>query len=415
MVDRTIDDELARVLQADTCTGCGACCVIDAGLRMRPNEAGYLRPTRVGAADTGQSSAAVAAEFRAGCPAVRVVSPRPSPSGVRHHSTLGPHLGVWAAWASDPEIRTQGSSGGVITALGRWLLETGRSSRVLGATVDREDPRRTVATIVSDPDGMMATAGSRYAPVAVAAEPSAHEPGTAVVGKPCEVAAIRARSAVRGSDSPILISFFCAGTPSQGATDDVLRSLGIDGDQPLHDLWYRGRGWPGRFTAVTAEGDRSTSYDESWGRHLGPTIQWRCKLCPDGVGESADLASCDWWETDDRGYPLFSEGDGRSGLVARTSRGLTLIEEAMAAGVIHAEPIDADALMKVQPFQRRRREELLGRLIGTRAAGRAVPRYRGFGLWWSAVRSPLRTLRAARGTWGRARAARALAARPSPH
>ena len=132
-------------------------------------------------------------------------------------------------------------------------------------------------------------------------------------------------------------------------------------------------------------------------------MQWRCKLCVDGVGESADIAAGDLWHSDERGYPSFTEADGESALVARTTRGLELVLRAAEAGVVVLEPVDAALVGSVQPLQRRRRETLLGRLVGTRLAGRTTPRYRGFGLLRLALAHPRETVRTARGTFRRVR------------
>jgi coenzyme F420 hydrogenase subunit beta len=218
---------------------------------------------------------------------------------------------------------------------------------------------------------------------------------------------MRALTSATGAPAPLLISFFCAGTPSQRATDQLVEHLGVPVGKPLRDLWYRGRGWPGRFTAVATDGSSvSTDYDDSWGTHLGPTAQWRCKLCPDGVGESADIVAADYWNTDARGYPLFTESDGVSALIARTARGLDVIQRAIAAGVLVVAPLDIERLAAVQPLQHRRRQQLFARLLGTRLAGRRVPRYRGFGLALLTLRHPLDGLRTARGALRRARAGR---------
>ncbi|WP_232821997.1 hypothetical protein, partial [Desertihabitans aurantiacus] len=80
---------------------------------------------------------------------------------------------------------------------------------------------------------------------------------------------------------------------------------------------------------------------------------------------------------------------------------------AVAAGVLTVAPLDVDALAGVQPFQRQRRSTLVGRGIGSRLAGRRLPRYRGFGLWSLAVRRLRANIRAGRGTFRRVRAARA--------
>lgn len=51
------------------------------------------------------------------------------------------------------------------------------------------------------------------------------------------------------------------------------------------------------------------------GDRLGRTMQWRGKICPDGVGGTAELAAFDYWDVDEGGYPVFDENDGRNGLL----------------------------------------------------------------------------------------------------
>ncbi|QEE60492.1 hypothetical protein FVA74_02080 [Salinibacterium sp. dk2585] len=397
---KTLDGAVAAVVASGNCSGCGACTLLDDGLRMHLNEYGYARPTRVAGT---RGSRGDAAAFRKLCPGVGVAAARPS--GSRRHPTMGPHLGVWTVHASDAEVRRRGSSGGAITAITTWLLERGEAAKVIGASADAVEPRRTVSVTLQSKEEVLAAAGSRYAPTSNASVGAVRDAGAAVVGKPCEVAALRALASVTpGQHAPLLISFFCAGTPSQHATEKLLEFLGMPPLTPLRELWYRGRGWPGRFTAIATDGRTvSTDYDDSWGAHLGPTAQWRCKLCPDGVGESADLVAADFWHTDDRGYPVFTESEGVSALVARTARGLDVVERAIAAGVIVAAPLHIDRLAAVQPLQRRRRQLLFARLLGARLAGRTVPRYRGFGLLRLALHRPMQAVRTARGTYRRAR------------
>jgi len=182
-----------------------------------------------------------------------------------------------------------------------------------------------------------------------------------------------------------------------------VRALDVD-PQKLSSLRYRGNGWPGRFEARDTEGAvGSMTYEESWGKILGRDIQWRCKLCPDGCGESGDIAVGDYWDTDDRGFPLFEDGQGRSVIIARTARGQALIKEAARRGVIHVEAADLSNLRDVQPLQVERRESLAGRLIGAWIAGRRVPRYSGYHLLRALVKRPLLNARYAYGTLRRAR------------
>ena len=394
-----LDGAIQAVVDSGNCTGCGACCLLDPGLVMRLNDHGYSRPVRTGPPRDG-----VDADFARVCPGVVVNAEHPE--GSSRHELLGSTYRSWQAWAADPAIRFAGSSGGVITALTAWLLESGRVTQVVAAGRDDREANRTVTLSLTTPSGVIKAAGSRYAPVSNAAAAVLGRADVAVVGKPCEATAVRALARETGQQAPLLISFFCAGTPSQHATDALAARL-ADG-QEVDDLWYRGHGWPGSFTVVRADGSLACdTYDHSWGRELGPTVQWRCKICPDGVGEAADIVAADYWQSDERGYPVFDERAGVSALLARTRRGLEIVEQALAAGVLIVADLDLDALARVQPSQVERRRTLLARTMGARLAGRAVPTFRGFGLLRITRGRPRELVRIARGSLRRIREGRA--------
>lgn len=394
---RTLDLQIAGVVQSGNCTGCGACCQLDPGLHMSLSPDGYSRPTRKPGSPPTEANPA----FNAICPGRTVDSPRPPDSS--WHSTMGPIVAAFQGSAKDPSIRFTGSSGGALTALVTWLIESGRVTEVVGAAADPAQPIQTVTVTIHNRDEALAAAGSRYAPVSNAAHATLGRDDIAFIGKPCEVSAVRALAAYRRTTAPILLSFYCAGTPSQTATESIVQQL-IGEQQPVA-MWYRGHGWPGRFTVVTEEGEsRGLSYNDSWGATLGPAAQWRCKVCADGIGESADIVAADFWQSDENGYPVFDEGVGVSALLARTALGAELLQSAVIEGALEVSPLDPDELAAVQPYQVERRTKLAARLIGARAAGQPVPRYRGFGLWRHLLRNPLDQLRAARGTFRRVRA-----------
>ena len=380
--------QIEDVVRNGNCSGCGACLLLDPGLRLQLGEDGFATPVQ---ASPSEEVPGAASSFDRSCPGRTVRAAHPLEA--ERHPTMGPVVAAWRAWAADDEVRRAGSSGGTLTALATWLRESGRVARVIGTEAGSPDARRTVPVAITTREQALASAGSRYAPVTG----SMPELGGATIGLPCRVSAMRAM----GSDE-ILLSFFCAGTPSQRATDTLAAELGVDG--PATGLTYRGDGWPGRFRVEDASGSGgSMSYDESWGSRLGRQVHPRCKLCPDGVGESADVTAADLWDADDRGYPVFADQAGVSALIARTPRGYQLVLDAVAAGVLVVHPLRIERLAAVQPLQEERRRTLAGRLLGARLAGRKVPRYRGFGLLALALPRWRLTLRAARGTWRRTR------------
>ncbi len=389
--------ELERIIDGGICTGCGACAQIDSGVSVDLVD-GFMRPVLRSRVVTNEGRKLRA--LRAACPALRVDLPRPE--GSTAHPILGPIVAAYRGWATDSDARYRGSSGGVLTAIITWLVESGEPTEVVSAAA-ATTPSRTVPVHITSREEALAAAGSRYGPVAVAADSDALTT-SATCGKPCEVSALRALATIRGQENPLLLSFFCAGTPSQAATDDLICAHGHDPDD-LSDFWYRGRGWPGRFTSVTRDGDvRQTPYDQSWGMGLGPRVQWRCRICPDGLGASADIVAGDLWLTDERGYPVFDEGDGQSVVIARTIRGHSALLAARDAGFVELDDVDLEAILAAQPYQVRRRTHLLGRLLGSRAMGMPLPQYRGFGLLRHALRVPRSQWREFRGTIMRLRA-----------
>ena len=199
-----------------------------------------------------------------------------------------------------------------------------------------------------------------------------------------------------------MLSFFCAGTPSQAGTDRLVARLGAD-KTGLTSFRYRGDGWPGYATAVDAMGvARRMSYAESWGDVLSKEVQFRCKICPDAVGGVADIACADAWYGDDAGYPSFDEAEGRSLVVVRTAAGTALLDAARAWGAIVTAPLDAAEIIRMQPHQARRKRLVASRLAGTMAALQPRPRMAGLAVAAAAAQAaPAEQARSFVGTFRR--------------
>ncbi|MET4137448.1 Coenzyme F420 hydrogenase/dehydrogenase, beta subunit C-terminal domain [Pseudarthrobacter sp. PvP090] len=394
---------VSKVLSNDNCSGCGACALISDRISMVLSEEGYLRPEFANAPGDVPDTSPAASLFREVCPGVRLRAPSPA-DRPQHHPSFGSYISVWEAWACDEDIRFAGSSGGVLTALGEWLVRSGRIKAAISSAGSPDAPTRTVPVRIMSRKEFLASAGSRYAPVSNIQAINDEQGDVVLVGKPCEISALRRLQQSTGAAAesiPVMLSFFCAGTPSQKATDHLAQTLGTPVDE-VAELRYRGNGWPGNFAVKDRAGNtESISYDESWGQHLGRTLQWRCKLCPDGVGEDADVAVGDYWDADKNGYPVFADQEGRSVAIARTKQGHQLLMDAAAAGAVYLRPASLDNVAAIQPLQVQRRTTLLGRLTGRLLAGKRIPRYSGYGLSRLAGRNVKENLAALRGTRSR--------------
>jgi coenzyme F420 hydrogenase subunit beta len=359
---------------------------------MQTQAPGFLRP-----AQTAPLTETQEATIAAVCPGlVQEVEA----AGRTDHDLWGPYVEMRTGWATDPALRHRASSGGALSAVLTHLLAEGRVEGVLQIAApgpgDATVPPHGTRTVLSrDADGVADAAGSRYAPSAPLAEvPAALAAGRplAFVGKPCDVAALRAlslRDDRVATTFPVMVSFFCAGVPSETGARALLDKMEAPAER-VTAFRYRGNGWPGHATATLDDGsERSMSYHDSWGKVLSGHVQHRCKICPDGTGTAADIVCADAWEADANGYPLFDEAEGISLIVARTGLGREIMQVAEAAGRIETAPFDVAALKPIQPGQVRRRGALIGRLAALRAAGRPVPRYRGLRIARAARQVPV--------------------------
>ncbi len=380
---------LQRVARGQTCSGCGGCVAIAPGkVSMAMQAPGYLRPVQSAALSAAEESS-----IESCCPGL-IIDERSDTAAPQQHVIWGSAHVVGTGHATDAALRYKASSGGVLSAVLVHGLTSGLFDFVVETGADSRFPTGNMTVAASDGAAVLAAAGSRYAPSAPLAELETWlaRPGRfAFVGKPCDVAALRAlaRADPRiDTKIPLMLAFFCAGIPSTAGAGRILDRLGADRDY-VTAFRYRGDGWPGFATATMADGStKRMSYADSWGDILAKEVQFRCKICPDAVGAAADIVCADAWYGDERGYPSFDEQDGRSLTIARTATGNQVLAAAIAAGHIVITPLEMAEISKMQPHQERRKRLILSRLIALRVFGRPVPRYRGTRLWRAAIGAP---------------------------
>ncbi|MEE6257803.1 Coenzyme F420 hydrogenase/dehydrogenase, beta subunit C-terminal domain [Plantactinospora sonchi] len=408
---RTVHD----VASGKLCTGCGVCAylapdevrmvdVLDHGRRPLP-----ITPVRNGNTAPAAAGSSGAAAALGCCPGAGLghETRRPEPGEIAElRSAWGPVRAIWEGYAADPAIRYAGSSGGVATALAGHCLTGEGMAGVLHIGARADVPYLNETRLSRSPAELLANAGSRYAPASPCDRLDLVEnaEGPCVfVGKPCDVAAVRMARRLRPELDRRLgltIAIFCAGTPTTRGTLEMLDRLGVEDPTGLESVHYRGSGWPGaaraRLTDDPPERRRELSYAESWGDILQKHRQWRCYLCPDHTGEFADVAVGDPW------YRPTGDDPGQSLVLARTERGVRLVEAAIAAGALVLTPVAPTILPASQPNLLGARGAVWGRVTTLRAVGLPAPRFRHLpmaGIWWrhlslaEKLRSTLGTLR----------------------
>jgi len=348
------------------CVGCGLC-HSELGVEMKPDEKGFLQPEF-------QDNIEIKRFLENVCPITDV-------SKEEEYLVWGKCKGEYAAFAKDNVLRKKASSGGVISAIAVYLLESGAVDGIIHIRADENNPTKTVCQVSSTREAIVEGCGSRYAissPWLALSEIIESNKKYVAVGKPCDIKALRRVKDAEGKYSNILylLSFFCAGLPSKQANERLLQELGCSGEE-CKSLTYRGNGWPGYATAMDGNGKEYTmEYSKAWGGILGRDVHPYCRVCFDGIGEAADIACGDGWYISENQTPDFSERDGRNIVLVRTDLGEEIYRAAVDAGaIISTEWENLSQLEIIQNYQFTRRTTMRERLIAYRIFGRRVPQY----------------------------------------
>ena len=229
---------------------------------MRMSEAGFLRPEQVDELSVKEEQLIAST-----CPGIVLI--QDSEEGT-DHPIWGPLVALRAGSATDASLRHHASSGGVLSALLLYLVETKIVDYVVHTAASDVSPIENMIVESANRAGVFTAAGSRYAPSAplAALHRQLAQPGRfALVAKPCDVAAVKAlgRYDPRIEEKiPIVLSFFCGGVPSVHGARQILSRLDVR-EQEVASFRYRGDGWPGFATARLKDGrEVGMSYAESW-------------------------------------------------------------------------------------------------------------------------------------------------------
>lgn len=369
---------LDAVLERRLCSGCGACAYVgqDYGVSMVDFPEVGRRPVGV-----KQLPLYIKDEIAAVCPGAEVKSP-----GWGNHEPdddevlVGPSEQIWEGWARDEEIRWAGSSGGVVTALSAYCLERLGMALVVHTGTDPDKPWRNRTVVSTDRVGLIRNSSSRYttsSPVEALRLIEDSDRPCVFVGKPCDVAAVARLRATRprlDKNLGLVLSFFCAGTPMSAASMRLAGELGFPDSESIASLRYRGYGWPGDFKVTATDGrSANISYESSWSQLASRQRQLRCQLCPDGLGELADVTGGDAWHRKNE------QGPGISLILARTARGRQIVEGAVKDGYLEVTPSDPSAVVAAQGLVRRRML-IEARLAALRSLLLPTPKFPGFRL-----------------------------------
>ena len=305
-------------------------------------------------------------------------------SGQCEHDVWGVVDSALVMYSSDEDIRYKAASGGALTEICVQLLEEKSVDAILHTTYSPDDSTKTINCVSLTSQEVKSRCGSRYSistPLKDLFTNIDLNKKYAFVGKPCDVMALRS---YMKTDEKVrkafvyLLSFFCAGEPSQDAQKALLAKMNCTMED-CENILYRGNGWPGYTTVTKKDGTvNKLEYKVAWGQYLGRDIRDICRLCMDGTGDAADIVCADFWYLDENGKPDFSEHEGRNIVISRNKKGTELVQRAVSAGRLVCESDftgQMDEFYKYQPHQYTRKSTMGSVIAAMKLFGKKTPQY----------------------------------------
>jgi coenzyme F420 hydrogenase subunit beta len=290
---------------------------------------------------------------------------------------LGPWLDLYFGWASDPEVRYAGASGGVATAILQGALGHDLIDAALVVGMDPANALAGRAYLARTAEEVAAARGSKYTTVNgnVLLRTIRREPGRyAVVGLPCHLQGLRRaqrRFPALRTRVVFALGVFCGLTQLPQGTWLAARRAGVDPGS-LAEVRYRGPDWPGSLGLRSRSGAvTEVPYPDYFDRYVSAWTPQRCRLCPDALAELSDVSVGDAW------YSGFEGSPGASDLIVRSEAGRRVIDEVAPEHLVLREATPDETVASQVETYHVKRDVLRGRFWLRRAAGRAVPRYPG--------------------------------------
>ena len=363
---------LSDITKNGLCIGCGLCqsVVGKDKITISMTDKGRLEPQEVKSLSKEDFD-----KIKKVCPGVLVEGlPKEEVNeNSKHDLVWGYYNSLFYVWSTDKDIRFQSSTGGLLNGLSLYLLETKKVDFILHTAGDPDHPMRSIPKFSYNKEDLLnCESRSRYGPASPLSkfnEALDKNQNFAFVGKPCDISAIRLLSKTDervNKYCKFLLTLVCGGSTEFTKSQDFIKSFNVK-EEELDTFRYRGYGNPGRMYIKTKDGrEHDREYNSFWGEESTWRVHFRCKICPDAIGESADVAALDTW----RGGSPKGEDEGFNAAIARTQKGIDLLKDAIKEGYLEkGDDLNIDDINDFQPHQLNKKKAVYARHLGMKKGG----------------------------------------------
>jgi coenzyme F420 hydrogenase subunit beta len=244
---------------------------------------------------------------------------------------IGLYKDIVFARAANPEVLAHGQDGGVVSALLIWGLQHGEIDGVCTSKLSDERPWDCEPAVVTDEEGVLAAAGSRYTyspnPLAMLKAAEMGLSNLALVGMGCQASAPGSMAARRVNKWAKKVNWTFGLLCSKSFTYDGLvteiaqKELGLNLDDIVR------MNIKGKLLFYTKDGQEFTYGLKKSHVHTRPG----CLHCPDFAAEHADIS-----------FGGLGQSEGWTLTIIRTDKGKDIWDRAVADGVVEWKPGSED-------------------------------------------------------------------------
>lgn len=325
-----------EVVARNNCIGCGMCVALLGGTMVR-KETGNLPkfaddPQRTDLSNT----------VRLACPGHGIHYPslyRTHYGKLPHNFLLGHIKKVRTGFASNKTVRHSGASGGVITAVLCYLIESKYIDAAIVVQQGTPSPEKASVVIAHSREEVLASAQSVYIPVSTLDILSVLKSGMryAITCLPEQAASLRVLQHLGygpAKQIKYVLGPYTGTALEPAAIRCLLRSHGIRNDDKINSLKWRAGEWPGYLEVKLASGQIIRSKKVFYNFLIPFFVTQTSLQSIDFANEFSDLAVGDAWS------PKFeSVGAGFSVVITRSDRMDNIIREMISNDYLTLEDI----------------------------------------------------------------------------